>query len=192
MCALLLGFTPLAHAFDLQQLSAQLASPQVIHGDFIQEKHLRALPKPLTSTGTFVLAKDHGLLWQLKTPLQQDYRITSQGIARRDGTSWQMLPGKSAGAEQNRLFLAVLQGDSSGLQRDFDLQLQGEPEHWTLTLTPRSMLLKQVFKKINIEGGQLVKRIELLENQGDSTLLKKIDIQSVPALSDAERKDFAD
>ena len=61
-CVLLLGFTPLAHAFDLQQLSAQLASPQVIHGDFIQEKHLRALPKPLTSTGTFVLAKDHGLL----------------------------------------------------------------------------------------------------------------------------------
>jgi outer membrane lipoprotein-sorting protein len=116
-----------AHAFDLQQLSDQLAKPQVIHGNFIQEKHLRALPKPLTSTGTFVLAKDHGLLWQLKTPLQQDYRITAQGIARRDGTSWQMLPGKSAGAEQNRLFLAVLQGDSSGLQRDFDLQLQGKP-----------------------------------------------------------------
>ena len=55
---ILLGFTPLAHAFDLQQLSEQLAKPQVIHGDFIQEKHLRALPKPLTSTGTFVLAKD--------------------------------------------------------------------------------------------------------------------------------------
>ena len=110
-----------AQAFDLQQLSDQLAKPSVIHGSFIQEKHLRALPKPLTSTGTFVLAKDHGLLWQLKTPLQQDYRITAQGIARRDGGGWQMLPGKSAGAEQNRLFLAVLQGDSSGLQRDFVL-----------------------------------------------------------------------
>ena len=46
VCVLLLGFTPLAHAFDLQQLSDQLAKPQVIHGDFIQEKHLRALPKP--------------------------------------------------------------------------------------------------------------------------------------------------
>ena len=102
LIAALMAFSPLAHAFDLQQLSEQLAKPHVIHGDFIQEKHLRALPKPLTSTGTFVLAKDHGLLWQLKTPLQQDYRITPQGIARRDGTQWQMLPGKSAGAEQNR------------------------------------------------------------------------------------------
>ena len=181
-----------AQAFDLQQLSTQLARPQVIHGDFIQEKHLRALPKPLISTGTFVLAKDHGLLWQLKTPLQQDYRITAQGIARRNGSEWQMLPGKSAGAEQNRLFLAVLQGDSSGLQRDFELQLQGEASHWQLTLIPRSLMLQQVFKQINIDGGQLVQRIELLETQGDSTLLKMIDSQSVPALSDAERKDFAD
>ena len=187
----LLGVTPLAHAFDLQQLSEQLAKPQVIHGDFIQEKHLRALPRPLTSTGTFVLAKDHGLLWQLKTPLQQDYRITALGIARRNGTSWQMLPGKSAGAEQNRLFLAVLQGDSSGLQRDFDLQLQGEPEHWKLTLTPRSLLLKQVFKQINIDGGELVQRIELQETQGDSTLLKMQNSVSNQPLSSAEQHDFA-
>ena len=180
-----------AQAFDLQQLSTQLARPQVIHGDFIQEKHLRALPKPLISTGTFVLAKDHGLLWQLKTPLQQDYRITAQGIARRNASEWEMLPGKSAGAEQNRLFLAVLQGDSSGLQRDFELQLQGEASHWQLTLTPRSMLLKQIFTRINIDGGELVQRIELQETQGDSTLLKLQNSVSNQPLSDAEQHDFA-
>ena len=180
-----------AQAFDLQQLSTQLARPQVIHGDFIQEKHLRALPKPLISTGTFVLAKDHGRLWQLKTPLQQDYRITAQGIARRNASEWQMLPGKSAGAEQNRLFLAVLQGDSSGLQRDFELQLQGEASHWQLTLIPRSVLLKQIFTRINIDGGELVQRIELQETQGDSTLLKLQNSVSNQPLSDAEQHDFA-
>ncbi len=138
-----------------------------------------------------MLAKDHGLLWQLKTPLQQDYRITAQGIARRNGNEWQMLPGKSAGAEQNRLFLAVLQGDSSGLQRDFDLQLQGEAKNWKLTLTPRSLLLKQIFTRINIDGGELVQRIELQETQGDSTLLKMQNSVSNLPLSDAEQHDFA-
>ena len=103
-----------------------------------------------------------------------------------------MLPGKSAGAEQNRLFLAVLQGDSSGLQRDFDVQLSGDAQAWQLTLVPRSMLLKQVFNQININGGALVQRIELLETQGDSTLLKMIDSSSDKPLSDSERADFAD
>jgi len=185
----LLSFS--AQAFDLQQLSTQLAKPTVIHGQFIQEKHLRALPQPLTSQGSFVLAKDHGLLWLLKTPLQQDYRITAQGIARRDANGWQMLPGKSAGAEQNRLFLAVLQGDSSGLQRDFELALSGDAQRWHLTLTPRSLLLKQVFQQINIDGGELVQRIELLETQGDSTLLRMQDSTADQPLSDAEQHDFA-
>jgi len=188
---LLLGVPGLAQAFDLQQLSDQLAKPSVIHGNFTQEKHLRALPQPLVSKGTFVLAKDHGLLWLLKTPLQQDYRITSQGIARRDANGWQLLPNKSAGAEQNRLFLAVLQGDSSGLQRDFDLQLQGEAQQWKLTLTPRSLLLKQVFTQINIDGGALVRTIELLETQGDSTLLRMQDSTADQPLSNAEQHDFA-
>ena len=188
---LLLTIPGLAHAFDLQQLSDQLAKPSVIHGTFTQEKHLRALPQPLVSKGTFVLAKDHGLLWLLKTPLQQDYRITAKGIARRDASGWQMLPGKSAGAEQNRLFLAVLQGDSSGLQRDFELQLQGEANRWKLTLIPRSLLLKQVFTQINIDGGELVQTIQLLETQGDSTVLRMQDSTASQPLSDAEQHDFA-
>lgn len=189
---LLCCLAPLAQAFDLQQLSDQLARPEVIHGQFIQEKHLRALPQPLTSKGRFVLAKKHGLLWLLQTPLQQDYRITAQGIARRDGNAWQMLPNKSAGAEQNRLFLAVLQGDSTGLQRDFELSLSGEPQQWKLTLTPRSVLLKQVFNQINIDGGELVQRIELLETQGDSTVLRMQDSNSAQPLSEAEQHDFAE
>ncbi|MGN8274183.1 outer membrane lipoprotein carrier protein LolA [Pseudomonas sp. SMV71] len=189
---LLCCLAPLAQAFDLQQLSDQLARPEVIHGQFIQEKHLRALPQPLISKGRFVLAKQHGLLWLLQTPLQQDYRISAQGIARRDGDTWQMLPNKSAGAEQNRLFLAVLQGDSSGLQRDFELSLSGEPQQWKLTLTPRSVLLKQVFNQINIDGGELVQRIELLETQGDSTVLRMQDATSAQPLSEAEQHDFTE
>ncbi|RBH57991.1 MULTISPECIES: outer membrane lipoprotein carrier protein LolA [Pseudomonas] len=194
LLSLLFGLVLSAHAsaFDLQQLSEQLAKPSVIHGSFIQEKHLRALPQPLTSKGTFVLAKDHGLLWLLKTPLQQDYRISAKGIARRDPSGWQMVPNKSAGAEQNRLFIAVLQGDSSGLQRDFELQLQGDAQHWQLTLVPRSVLLKQIFTRINIDGGELVQRIELLETQGDSTVLRMQDSSATLPLSDAEQHDFAE
>lgn len=188
----LLTMSALANAFDLQQLSEQLAKPDVIHGQFIQEKHLRALPQPLISKGSFVLAKNHGLLWLLKTPLQQDYRITADGIARRDDNGWQMLPNKSAGADQNRLFLAVLQGDSSGLQRDFELALSGDAQQWKLSLTPRSLLLKQVFKQINIDGGALVQTIELLETQGDSTVLRMQDSSAAQPLSDTEQHDFAE
>jgi outer membrane lipoprotein-sorting protein len=187
---LLASIAQLAMAFDLDQLSEQLGEPEVVRGSFIQEKHLRALPQPLTSRGTFVLAKDYGLLWLLQRPLQQDYRIDAQGIARRSEQGWQFVAQQSATAQQNRLFLAVLKGDSSGLRQDFELSLSGSADAWQLDLTPRSVLLKQVFKAIVISGGELVQRIELQETQGDSTVLRLEDNQVDQSLNDAERHDF--
>jgi hypothetical protein len=183
---------PTAYAFDLKDLSNQLSKPSVIRGPFIQEKHLRALPQPLVSRGTFVLAKEYGLLWLLKTPVQQDYRINVRGIARRDAAGWQMLPGKSAGPQQHHLFFAVLQGDSAELERDFELNLQGESNAWTLQLTPRSLLLKQIFTRIDISGGDYVQRIQLAESQGDSTVLRMPESSSSASLINSERTDFVE
>ena len=192
--ALLLAVTlaPLAQAFDLDQLAVQLAKPAVVRGPFIQEKHLRALPKPLTSTGQFVLSRDLGLLWRLQSPLQQDYRIDGSGIAKRTPQGWQSVPQQNASAQQNRLFLAVLKGDSSGLRQDFDLSLAGDATAWTLDLVPRSLLLKQIFTTIQISGGEQVARIELRETQGDSTVLRLTDSHADSQLSDTDRHAFAD
>jgi len=184
--------SPLSAAFDLDDLQRQLSAPAVVKGPFIQEKHLRALPQPLLSEGEFVLARDHGLLWMLHTPLRQDYRIDAQGIARRDPSGWQVLPSRSAGAQQNQLFFAVLQGDSTGLQRDFELALSGDATQWQLRLTPRSLLLKQIFSRIDISGGRFVQRIELSETQGDSTVLRLPESTGAAELSDMERSDFVD
>lgn len=184
--------SPLSAAFDLDDLQRQLSAPAVVKGPFIQEKHLRALPQPLLSEGEFVLARDHGLLWMLHTPLRQNYRIDAQGIARRDPSGWQVLPSRSAGAQQNQLFFAVLQGDSTGLKRDFELALSGDATQWQLRLTPRSLLLKQIFSRIDISGGRFVQRIELSETQGDSTVLRLPESTGAAELSDMERSDFAD
>ena len=71
------------------------------------------------------------------------------------------------------------------------MQLQGEAQQWKLTLVPRSLLLKQVFTQINIDGGELVQKIELLETQGDSTVLRMQDSTAGQPLSESEQHDFA-
>lgn len=190
LCCLMLA--PFASAFDLSALSNQLSSHAVVRGPFIQEKHLRAMAQPLTSRGQFVLAADAGLLWQLQSPITQDYRINTAGIAKRTSNGWQAQPGSDAAAQQSRLFLALLRGERSGLEDDFELQLQGASNDWTLTLTPRAVFLKQIFSRIEIQGAQLVQRIELFETQGDRTLLKLPNSQAANALTNAERDSFAD
>jgi outer membrane lipoprotein-sorting protein len=179
-----------ADTFDLNQLSHQLSEPDVVRGSFVQEKYLRALPQPLVSTGTFVLARDRGLLWLLREPVQQDYRISASGIARRDASGWQQSDQQGPAARQNDLFLAVLHGDTEALHRDFDLELSGTSQAWALTLTPRSKLLGQIFTRILIQGSVTAERVELLEAQGDSTLMVMSDIQIDDQLDPSELHDL--
>lgn len=180
---------PLAQAFDLDALATQLARPAVVEGSFVQQRYLRALPQPLTSSGHFTLARGLGLLWQLEKPLAQTYRITPGAISKQTPTGWTPLPGSDLAARQSALFLAVLGGDRSGLERDFELALTGDANHWQLRLTPRGALLKQVFDGILIQGGALVKQVEIRETQGDHSLLK-LDGQPSDTLSAEQRAVF--
>lgn len=189
---LLVTTIAMAQPFDLPQLAEQLSGPAVVRGDFIQGKHLRALPQPLTSHGKFTLSRDHGLLWLLQQPIRQDYRITAQGIARRGEQGWQAVDPQGGSARQNQLFLAVLSGDTQALQRDFQLELSGAATAWRLQLTPRGALLKQIFAGIEIQGGETVTRIELHETQGDRTLIRLLDSQTDLSLTASEKRDLAD
>lgn len=189
LCAILVS-VPSAQAFDLAQLSHQLREPAVIRGEFVQQKQLRALPQPLVSRGQFVLAREQGLLWFLQEPLQQDYRITDAGIDQRSFSGWEPAGQQGAAGRQNRLFLAVLRGDAEALQRDFELELLGTADAWSLTLIPRSKLLAQIFTAIQIQGSATAERVELLETQGDSTLLLLESTQVDDQLNPVEQHDF--
>ncbi|WP_324613789.1 LolA family protein, partial [Achromobacter xylosoxidans] len=117
----------------------------------------------------------------------------ADGIARRgpDG-AWQALPQHAGAGRENRLFLAVLAGDTRGLRENFDLTLTGGADAWQLVLLPRSALLRQIFENIQINGGKLVDRIELREVQGDRSVLQMIDASAADALTPGEQRAFAD
>ena len=193
---LLLALTALpwtARAFGLNDLQAQLRATPVVRGHFVQQKFLRSLPQPLTSRGDFTLAAGKGLLWLLRTPIAQDLRINANGISRRDESgAWQALPQQTGSGRENRLFLSVLAGDTSGLQENFDLALTGQADAWQLLLTPRSALLRQIFDNIQINGGKLVDRIELRETQGDRSVLQMTDAAAADRLTPEEQRAFSD
>lgn len=181
----------LSWAFDLDALRAQLTATPVVRGKFAQEKHLRALPQPLVSRGEFVLANGQGLLWRLRSPLQQTIRITPHGIARLlpDGR-WQPAPDNRN--RESRLFLDLLGGDMESLEKKFELRLEGSPADWRMVMTPNSMILRQIFTTIEIRGAALVQVIELHEAQGDRTVIRMEDAKPASSLNDGERHDFAD
>ncbi|MBN6069938.1 outer membrane lipoprotein carrier protein LolA [Aggregatibacter actinomycetemcomitans] len=163
-----LFFSPLTFAFSEAELITLLQTPQNVQGNFTQQRFLKSLAKPITTQGKFTLLAKKGLLWQMEKPFANQLRVKTDGIMQWDGKQW-VANGKMGQTEQINLFLGLLSGDISGLKAQFDVALSGEAKNWQLTLTPSSLLMKQIFTDIQIQGDEVVKAIVLNEKQGDKT-----------------------
>lgn len=173
LSALLLLASPFLWAFDTAELAQTLQKPQNVQGAFSQQRYLKSLNKPMTTQGRFVLQPKKGLLWQMQKPFENRLRVRSDGIMQWNGKNWvagnnSKMSGQS---QQIKLFLDLLGGNTAGLEKQFDLQLSGNAQKWTLRLNPKTALMKQVFTRIDISGDSVVRKIELNEKQGDRTVM---------------------
>lgn len=164
-------FSGLLWAFDLTELQNQLQRPQNIKGDFTQQHFLRGTNKPIIAQGQFVLVPKAGLLWQMKKPFADTMRVRKSGIDQLNANNKWIASKQSASAQKNqvKLFLDLLAGQTNGIQSQFTMQLQGTAQNWKLQLQPKSVLMKQIFTRIDIQGDESVKKIVLSEVQGDRT-----------------------
>ena len=173
-----------ALAFSTAELTAQLQAPQSVQGGFTQQRFLRSMDKPVQTSGRFALRPGRGLFWHLQKPFDMKLRVRRDGISRQDAQGqWRANGSQTAQAAQVKLFMAVLGGDTAELQRHFDLALSGNAQQWQLTLTPKTAVMRQVFNKIVINGGQLVQKVELDEKQGDRTVMQFNQLQTNQPLS---------
>lgn len=181
---LMLLASPVLWAFSTAELAQTLQKPGNVQGEFVQERHLKSLSKPMTTSGSFALLPKKGLLWQMKKPFDTTLRVRSDGIMQWNGSAWtNPNAGKMNGQNrQIRLFLDLLGGNTQGLEKQFALQLSGSAGKWTLRLTPKTALMQQIFKHIDIAGDSVVRRIELHEKQGDRTVMQFRRIQTDAAL----------
>lgn len=168
-------FSAFTWAFSEVELVQQLQQPQNVQGRFVQQRFLKSLATPITLQGQFTLVAKKGLLWQLEKPFANQLRVKPDGITQWNGKQWtgNQKPGQS---EQIGLFLGLLSGNIDGLKSQFDMKLSGNAQNWKLMLTPNSLLMKQIFISIEIEGDQTAKRLQLNEVQGDRT---QIDFQQI-------------
>ena len=178
-----------AHAFDSRELTVQLQAPKTVQGRFTQQKYLRTLTKPVTTSGRFALRPGHGLFWHLQKPFELRLRVRRDGISRQDASgAWKSNGSQSTQAAQVKLFMAVLGGDTAELQRHFTLKLSGSAGNWQLLLLPKTVVMKQVFENITISGDKLVRRIELKEKQGDRTVMQFEQLQTDQTLDAAAKQ----
>lgn len=191
---LLLCFSFSVYAEDggdalLAKVAAQIDKHAVVRAEFSQSKSMAALKRPLQTQGKFVFSRTQGVLWQIEQPYRISYVLGEERVVEiaADGSrkerSARDLPGL---AQVGRVFRAMLGADTAALRQYFDLRLQGDENHWQLTLKPRQAQIAQFISNIEIEGGVFVSEIRLQEVSGDTSKIQFRNSVGSNALSASE------
>lgn len=185
LLTLALFFSPAYAAQDLAAaVRERLQQVPVLRGEFEQLKQVQGFAKPLVSRGSFVVARERGVLWQTRTPFASQLRLTRDEIvATQNGAvAFRLDAGKEPAVRViNGLMFALLNGDLSGLAEHFKIEGTAEGKVWALQLTPRQAALAKLMSRVELGGDQHVRSIRIDEANGDKTVIRFSAQNSEPA-----------
>ena len=160
----------------------QLGAYAVVRADFVQERTVASMTRPVLSSGRMVLSRDDGLLWQVESPTRLALVFPRRPGAARSG---------AVQAEMGRVIRSILSGDIAELSSSFEVEARGAPEHWTLRLVPKSRELAQYLQAIHLAGGKHLDAIDIAETSGERTALRMRNFAVASELAPAERQQFS-
>lgn len=185
----LVAFAPARAGELIAEVNARLAKPEFLRGQFEQAKTITGFSRPLQSQGDFLLWREHGLLWQTRSPFAAQMVLTRTQLSQRAGAADLRLDSSREPALMvaNELFLALLAGDLGALSGRFGVtgELVGK-SGWRIELTPREAALARHLKRIELHGDRYVRRVHFGEANGDQTQIRFSAHAESPAASPAE------
>jgi hypothetical protein len=179
--AALLFLSSSAWADDLaDRIVERLASYPVVRADFVQERTVASLTRPVTSSGRMVLSREQGLLWEIEQPVKASLVFSANGAAE----------GGAVQAEMSRLIRAIISADLRELRTTFEVEARGDLERWTLHLRPQGREVAQYLRGIELAGGKHLEAIGIVEATGDRMTMRMRNFVVAAELDPAERRRF--
>jgi len=157
-----------------------LAEGQILHGRFVQERHLQGFNAPLRSEGSFVLAAGKGLIWRAEKPFAITTAISPAGLAQEVGGNETMRLPSSRLPFLSRLYDMLggaLGGDWRSLDHDFSVEKSGDAKSWQVVLSPRNGPdpMTMPFRSITARGSRFVDGVRITKPDGDYDELTFLD-----------------
>lgn len=155
----------------LEEVGQILSRYPCTRGDFVQEKHIPAIGRSLTSSGAFLIAADRGIIWQTEKPYPSIMVVGRSHVSQ--GPEAKSLSRMDTG--NNRLFMefsqaisAAFSGDVQKIQDSFHVDFSRKGSNWSLQLEPRERTVAQLIQSIQLGGSAVLEEVTMTEQNGST------------------------
>ena len=164
-----------AAAFGIDWLMGALADERRGTVAFTETKYLSILDLPVESSGELRFSPPAHLIKRTLSPVAETLELDGDILVvehkgQRRSLRLEAFPQVAAMIESLR---ATLAGDRQALERVYRLALMGDPEDWTLRLTPLDAGIGGLVSRIEIQGVQgEVHQVEIQQADGDRSVMR--------------------
>ncbi|MCP4681909.1 MAG: outer membrane lipoprotein carrier protein LolA [Desulfobacterales bacterium] len=170
---LLMAFLCIAWADDWEGIKAGSGKVTSVSAEFVQEKHMKILARPLISKGTFQFQPPGSLRWEYKSPVKSILLMhkgkTKQYIQGNKG----IIEATGAHLESMRIVLKQITGVLSGSFSE-DLFIATLKPGRNIVLTPKEKSMSRFIRRIEIalsDRPGLIESVSIYESENSFTKL---------------------
>jgi hypothetical protein len=169
-------------ALTLPELLNSMATVEARQASFVEQRNISLLDKPLVISGTLSYRRPDFLERRTEAPTRElmsvsGDRLTIEWPDRHEQRTLSLNSNPTLWAFVESI-RATLAGDRATLERFYWTTLSGDARRWTLTLEPRVASVAARVKSIILTGGgNVIGRVEVLEENGDRSVM---DIKVAP------------
>lgn len=170
--ALLVLLTILHTALSCQAAALEPLRLRSVQADFVQEKHLKILARPIISTGTFTFQAPQSLRWEYKTAVHSILLLHNGKMKKFIEKDGRLVEEKAMAMDTMQVVLGQISNWLDGRFSEGDMFSVTRLDEHTVLLTPRDQALAALISKIELKLANqkgLLDRVTIFEGPGSYT-----------------------
>ena len=132
---------------------AQPVQLRSVQADFLQEKHLKILARPIVSTGSFTFQAPQSLRWEYRTPLRSILLMHGGKVRKFVEREGVLAEDKGMRLDAMQVVLAEISNWLDGRFTDNAMFTVSFPQKQTILLTPKEPGLAALISSIELKLG---------------------------------------
>lgn len=155
---------------ELTGFLSELASYEMIEGNFKQTKTIKKLNREFVSTGKFIIWKGVGIYWMTQKPFESFLQVNDSGIAQWDakGNKKEISTKENpVFAEFSKTIQSVFSGNAKEVEKNFEVYFEKSSKNMIIGLVPREAAVRTVIANLVMEGSKNLEKITITDGDGN-------------------------
>ncbi len=165
----------------VDKINATVTAMKTMQCKFSQIKKMSLMQEDVASSGQLFYTQEGKLRWEYLKPFTYQFILNGDNVIIKSSSKTNIIDIKTSKVfrEITKIIMSSITGKCLSESGDFDVTLLSNGKTWVAQMFPKKKEMKRMFQSVKLyfdSKESIVKKIEMLEKNGDVTTINMYDV----------------